>query len=48
MTETDIECRLTKKVLYPRGINNGCITITFTRLTASEFNDNFKDNFMQE
>ena len=48
MTETDIECGHTKKALYARGVNKGCKMITFSHLNSSDFNDNLKDNFMQE
>ena len=48
MTETDIECGHTKTALYARGVNKGCKMITFFHLNSSGFNDNFKDNFMQE
>ena len=48
MTETDIECGHTKTALYARGVNKGCKMITFSHLNSSDFNDNFKYNFMQE
>ena len=48
MAETDIECGLTKTALYARGINKDCKMITFSHLNSSDFNDNFKYNFMQE
>ena len=48
MTETDIECGHTKTTLYGRGVNKSCKMITFSHLNSSNFNDNFKDNFMQE
>ena len=48
MTETDIECGHTKTALYARGVNKGCKMITFSHLNSGDFNDNFKDNFMQE
>ena len=48
MTETDMECEHTKTALYARGVNKGCKMITFSHLNSSGFNDNFKDNFMQE
>ena len=47
MTETDIECGNTKTTLYARGVNKSC-EITFSHLNCRTFNDNFKDNFMQE
>ena len=48
MTETDIECGHTKTALYARGVNKDCKMITFSHLNSSDFNDNFKNNFMQE
>ena len=48
MTETDIECGHTKTTLHARGVNKSCKMITFSHLNSSNFNDNFKDNFMQE
>ena len=48
MTETDIECGHTETTLYARGVNKSCKMITFSHLNSSNFNDNFKDNFMQE
>ena len=48
MTETDIECGHTKTTLYARGVNKSCKMITFSHLNSSNFNDNFKDNFMEE
>ena len=48
MTETDIECGHTKATLYARGVNKSCKMITFSHLKSSNFNYNFKDNFMQE
>ena len=48
MTETDIECGHTKTTLYARGVNKSCKMITFSHLNSSNFNDNFKDNFMLE
>ena len=45
MTETDIECGHTKTALYACGVNKGC---TFSHLNARDFNDNLKDNFVQE
>ena len=47
MTETDIEYGHTKTALYARGVNKGCKIITFSTLKSRNFNDNFKDNFMQ-
>ena len=48
MTETGIECGHTKTTLYARGVNKSCKMITYSHLNSSNFNDNFKDNFMQE
>ena len=48
MTETDIECGHTEATLYARGVNKSCKMITFSHLNSSNFNDNFKENFMQE
>ena len=48
MTETDIECGHTKTTLYARGVNKSCKMITFSHLNSSSFNDNFKNNFMQD
>ena len=48
MTETGIECGHTKTTLYARGVNKSCKMITYSYLISSNFNDNFKDNFMQE
>ena len=48
MTETDIECGGTKTTLYVCGINKSCRMITYSHLNSSNFNDNFKDNIMQE
>ena len=48
MTETDIECGHTKTTLHARGVNKSCKMITFSHLNSSNFNDNFKENFMEE
>ena len=48
MTETGIECGQTKTTLYVHGVNKSCKMITYSHLISSNFNDNFKDNFMQE
>ena len=48
MTETDIECGHAKTSLHTCRINKKCKMITFSHLNSSNFNDNFKDNFMQE
>ena len=48
MTETDIEGRHTKTTLHARGVNKSRTIITFSHLNSTNFNDNFKDNFMQE
>ena len=48
VTETDIECGYTKTALHARDINQSRKIITFSRLNSSNFDDNFKDNFMRE
>ena len=48
MTETNIECGHTKATLYVRDVNKSCKMITYSHLNCSNFNDNFKYNFMQE
>ena len=48
MTESDIECGHTKTTLHARGANKSHKIITFSHLNSSNFNDNFKDSFMQE
>ena len=48
MTETDIECGHTKTTLHARGVDKSYKIITFSYLNSTNFNDNFKDNFMQE
>ena len=48
MAEADIECGHTKTALYARSVNKGCQMITFSHLNSRDFNDSFKDNFMQE
>ena len=48
MTETDIECGHTKTTLHARGVDKIYKIITFSYLNSTNFNDNFKDNFMQE
>ena len=48
MTETDIECGHTKATPHARGVNKSCKIITFSHLNSTNFNDNFKDNFMRE
>ena len=48
MAEIDIECGYTKTTLYALGINKSCKMVTFSHLNSSNFNDNFKDNFMLE
>ena len=48
MAETDIECGYTKTALYACSVNKGCKIITFSHLNSCDFNDNFKDNFMEE
>ena len=46
MTETDIECGHT--TLHANGVNKSFKIITFSHLNSTNFNDNVKDNFMQE
>ena len=48
MGETDIECGHTKTTYHACGINKSCKMITYFHLNSSNFNDNFKDTFMQE
>ena len=48
MTETDIECGHTKTTLHARGVNKSRKIITFPHLNSTNFNDNFKENFMPE
>ena len=48
MTETDIKCEHTKTTLYARGVNKSRKIINFSHLNSTNFNDNFKDNFMRE
>ena len=48
MAETDIECGHTKTALHTRGINKSRKIVTFSHLNSTYFNNNFKDNFMQE
>ena len=48
MTETDIECGHTKTTLHARGVNKSRKIIAFSHLNSTNFNDNFKDNFMRE
>ena len=48
MTETDIECGHTKTTLHARSVNKSCRIITFSHLNSTNFNDNFKNNFMRE
>ena len=47
MTETDIECGHTKTTLHTRGVNKSSKSITFFHLNPTNFNNNFKDNFMR-
>ena len=37
-----------KKTLHARGVNKSCKMITFSHVNFSNFNDNFKDDFMLE
>ena len=48
MTEADIECGHTKTTLHARGIEKSRKIIAFSHLNATNFNDNFKDNFIRE
>ena len=48
MKETDMECGHGKATLHARGVNKSRKIITFSHLNSTNFNDNFKDNFMQE
>ena len=48
MTETDIECGHTKTTLHARGVNKSRKIIAFSHLNSTNFNDNFKENFMPE
>ena len=48
MAETDIECGHTKTAFHARDVNKRCKMITFSHLNSGDFNDNFKDNFVQE
>ena len=48
MTETDIECGHTKTTLHARDVDKSQKIITFSLLNSTNFNDNFKDDFMQE
>ena len=48
MTETDIECGHTKTILHARGVNISRKIIIFSHLNSTNFNDNFKDDFMRE
>ena len=48
MAKTDIECGHTKTTLHARGIDKNHKIIAFFHLNSTNFNDNFKDNFMRE
>ena len=48
MTETDIECGHTKLTLHACGINKSHKIIAFSHLNSTNFNNDFKDNFMRE
>ena len=48
MTEADIERGHAKTTLYACCVNKSRKIITFSYLNSTNFNDNFKDNFMQE
>ena len=45
MTENDIECGHNKTTLHVRGVNKSRKIITFYHLNATNFNDNFNENF---
>ena len=47
MTETDIECGNTKATFYARGVNKSCKMIIISHVNSSNFNYNFKDNFIK-
>ena len=48
MTEIDIACWHNITTLHARGVNKSRKITTFSHLNSSNFNDNFKDNFMWE
>ena len=48
MTKAEMEYEHTKTALYARDVNKDCKIITFCHLNSSDFNDNFKVNFMLE
>ena len=48
MAKTDIECGHTKTTLHACGIDKNHKIIAFSHLNSTNFNDNFKDNFMRE
>ena len=48
MAENDTECGHTKTTLHARGIKKSCKINAFSHLNSTNFNDNFKDNFMRE
>ena len=48
MTEIDIACGHNKITLHARGVGKSRKITTFSHLNSSNFNDNFKDNFMWE
>ena len=48
MTETNTKCGHSKTSVHARGVNKSCKMITFSHSNSTNFNDNFKDNFMQE
>ena len=48
MAETDIECVHIKTTLCVSGVKKSCKMITYSHLNSCNFNNNFKDNFMQE
>ena len=48
MTETDIEYRDIKTTLHARDISKSRKIIAFSYLNSTNFNDNFKVNFMRK
>ena len=48
MTETDIECGHPKTTFHAQGVKKSRKIIAFSLLNSSDFNDNFKDNFILE
>ena len=48
MTETDIEYGHTKTTLHARGVNKSRKLVAFSHINSTNFNGNFKYNFMWE